>query len=338
LRGKRHDEIPDKLATGKHPMNRTLVTTMMSRTTIAAAFAFALFALAPAAQATDVRIVNYVSYTYANDSAVLTAEAVKNADSVRSDALRLELWAFTAPYAPGMSGMRLAMYQLPRLDAGAELADISSGRVPFTLPPSGVWYLSMLLTEFTGGSADNDGYVVRDWLNFATPEYIGVAAPAHKLLAVEFYHAGFDHYFVAATTSDISDLDNGVHPGWARTGHQFQVWDGPVGVTQPVCRYYIPPGYGDSHFFSAMPDECAIALVKFPWLVKESDRAFYIALPNSATGRCAVNEVPVYRLWNGRGDSNHRYTTSTVAKAQMIAAGYVAEGYGPDQVGMCAPL
>jgi len=319
-------------------MNRTLVTTMMSRTTIAAAFAFALFALAPAAQATDVRIVNYVSYTYSNDSAVLTAEAVRNADSVRSDALRLELWAFTAPYAPGMSGMRLAMYQLPRLDAGAELAAIDSGPVPFTLPPTGVWYLSMLLTEFTGASADNDGYIVRDWLNFATPEYIGVAAPAHKLLAVEFYHAGFDHYFVAATASDISDLDNGVHPGWARTDHQFQVWDGPVGLTQPVCRYYIPPGYGDSHFFSAMPDECAIALVKFPWLIKESDRAFYIALPHSVTGRCAINEVPVYRLWNGRNDSNHRYTTSTVAKAQMIAAGYVAEGYGPDQVGMCAPL
>jgi len=26
-----------------------------------------------------------------------------------------------------------------------------------------------------------------------------------------------------------------------------------------------------------------------------------------------------------------------VIKASMIAAGYVAEGYGPDQVDMCAP-
>ncbi len=218
------------------------------------------------------------------------------------------------------------------------MADIDSGPVPFTLPPNGVWYFSMLLTEFTGASADNDGYVVRDWLNFGTPEYIGVAAPPDKVLAVEFYHAGYDHYFVAATASDISDLDSGVHPGWVRTGYQFQVWNGPGGFTQPVCRYYIPPGYGDSHFFSAAPDECAIALVKFPWLVKETDAAFYIALPDSVTGACAVNEVPVYRLWNGRADSNHRYTTSTTVKAQMIAAGYVAEGYGPDQVGMCAPL
>ena len=98
-----------------------------------------------------------------------------------------------------------------------------------------------------------------------------------------------------------------------------------------------PPGYGDSHFFSAMPEECAIALVKFPWLTKETDAAFYIGLPDQVTGGCGSNEVPVYRLWNGRGDSNHRYTTSTAIKAQMIAAGYVAEGYGPDQVGMCAP-
>ena len=320
-------------------MNRTLVTTMMSRTTIAAVFAFALFALAPtAAQATDVRIVNYVSYTYSNGSAVLTTDGVRNADSVGSDGLRLELWAFTSPYEAGMSGLRLAMYQLPRLAAGAGLADIDSGPVPFTLPPNGVWYLSMLLTEFTGGSAVNDGYVVRDWLNFLTPEYIGVSAAAEREIAVEFYHAGYDHFFVAATASDISDLDTGVHPGWARTGYQFQVWNGPGGFTKPVCRYYIPPGYGDSHFFSAAPDECAIALVKFPWLFKETDAAFYIGLPDPVTGACSPNEVPVYRLWNGRSDSNHRYTTSTVAKALMIAAGYVAEGYGPDQVGMCAPL
>ncbi len=320
-------------------MIRTLVTTMIGRTTTAAALAFALFALAPAAaQATDVRIVNYVSYTYSGASAVLTAEGVSNADSVRSGALRLELWAFTSPYTAGMSGVRLAIHELPAINAGAGLADIDSGPVPFTPPPSGVWYLSMLLTEFTGESTVNDGYVVRDWLNFATPEYFGVAAPAHKVPAVEFYHPGYDHYFVAATASDISDLDSGVHPGWVRTGYQFQVWDSPIGLTQPVCRYYIPPGYGDSHFFSAMPDECAIALVKFPWLTLETDRAFYIALPHSVTGRCAINEVPVYRLWNGRSDSNHRYTTSATVKAQMIALGYVAEGYGPDQAGMCAPL
>jgi hypothetical protein len=59
-------------------------------------------------------------------------------------------------------------------------------------------------------------------------------------------------------------------------------------------------------------------------------------LPDTGTGACAGGDVPVYRLWNGRTDSNHRYTTSPAVKATMLAQGYVAEGYGPDQVAMCA--
>jgi hypothetical protein len=71
------------------------------------------------------------------------------------------------------------------------------------------------------------------------------------------------------------------------------------------------------------------------WLV-ESDNVFQIHLPDKATGACPDGTIPVYRLWNQRADSNHRYTTSTAIKAQMLAAGYVAEGYGPDAVAMCA--
>jgi hypothetical protein len=218
------------------------------------------------------------------------------------------------------------------------LGAIDSGPVPFALPPNGVWYFSMMLTEYSAVAAGNDGYVVRYWINFQTPEYIGVAPPPKKELSVEFYHAGYDHYFVAASAQDIIDLDTGVHPGWNRTGYSFNVWESAGGNTNPVCRYYIPPGYGDSHFFSAAPDECAIALVKFPWLFRETDAAFYISLPDQSTGACGANEIAVYRLWNGRADSNHRYTTSIAVKVAMVAAGYVAEGYGPDQVDMCAPL
>jgi hypothetical protein len=44
----------------------------------------------------------------------------------------------------------------------------------------------------------------------------------------------------------------------------------------------------------------------------------------------------VYRLWNQRFDSNHRFTIDPVVKAQMVGRGYFAEGYGPDAVSMCA--
>lgn len=158
------------------------------------------------------------------------------------------------------------------------------------------------------------------------------------LPVVEFYNASLDHYFMTSMPNEIAMLDAGTQiKGWTRTGHAFKAHTTPRAGTLPACRYYIPPGYGDSHFFSAAPDECAIALIKFPWLFKETDAAFYIALPNTTTGVCANNEIPVYRLWNGRAASNHRYTTSTVVKSSMIARGYIAEGYGPDQVDMCAP-
>ena len=62
----------------------------------------------------------------------------------------------------------------------------------------------------------------------------------------------------------------------------------------------------------------------------------YIALPDTASGMCPNGTIPVYRLWNGRADSNHCYTSDPTVKAQMIAKGYVAEGYGPNAVGMCA--
>jgi BNR repeat-like domain len=48
-------------------------------------------------------------------------------------------------------------------------------------------------------------------------------------------------------------------------------------------------------------------------------------------------DVPVYRMWDARAaDTNHRYTTNAAIRAQMVAKGWVAEGYGPDQIIMCA--
>jgi hypothetical protein len=62
----------------------------------------------------------------------------------------------------------------------------------------------------------------------------------------------------------------------------------------------------------------------------------HIALPNTVTGACPPGTISVYRVWDNRADSNHRYTTSTAIRAQMDTLGWIAEGYGPDQVIMCA--
>ncbi|MEO9135334.1 MAG: hypothetical protein ABI316_01870, partial [Casimicrobiaceae bacterium] len=62
-----------------------------------------------------------------------------------------------------------------------------------------------------------------------------------------------------------------------------------------------------------------------------------VDLPDPITGACSVTDMPVYRVWDDRADTNHRYTTDPAIRALMVAQGWIAEGYGPDQVIMCAP-
>ena len=162
------------------------------------------------------------------------------------------------------------------------------------------------------------------------------ATPVRKAV-VEFYNATLDHYFVSALAADIDALDSGRFAGWQRTGLTFDAFTAPAAGTSPVCRFYLPPASGDSHFYSASPAECNEVKVKFPQFVYEAPDVFHIALPDMTTGACAGDTKPVYRLWNNRIDSNHRYTADPAVKAQMVSRGYVAEGYGPDSAIMCAP-
>jgi hypothetical protein len=71
--------------------------------------------------------------------------------------------------------------------------------------------------------------------------------------------------------------------------------------------------------------------------VEETSAEFYIALPNTTTGACPGETQPVYRVWNQRVDSNHRYTTDRATRDAMIARGYRSEGYGALGVAMCTP-
>jgi hypothetical protein len=170
--------------------------------------------------------------------------------------------------------------------------------------------------------------------------------PALPVTAVEYYRAAADHYFISALQPDIDALDSGRFAGWARTTLSFKVFPTQAAagaLANPVCRFYIPPQHGDSHFFSADPAECAAVLAKiqtdpnYSGYDYETPNAFYVALPDKATGACPSGTLSVYRLWNNRADSNHRYTTDKAVRDAMLAKGYIAEGYGPDAVIMCAP-
>ena len=64
---------------------------------------------------------------------------------------------------------------------------------------------------------------------------------------------------------------------------------------------------------------------------------FNAVLP-AVDGSCPEGYAPVYRVYNdGHGAApNRRFTTDLVVRSQMLAEGYVAEGYGIG-VSMCSP-
>ena len=169
----------------------------------------------------------------------------------------------------------------------------------------------------------------------------GLHAPAGAETVVEYYNAALDHYFITPLADEIDALDSGRIAGWNRTGLAFDAAAAAGDGASPACRFYVPPAHGDSHFLSASPAECAAVLAKigvdpnFSGYIEETRAAFYIALPDMASGACPANTAPVFRLWNHRADANHRYTADAATRDAMLARGYIAEGYGPQGVAMC---
>lgn len=178
--------------------------------------------------------------------------------------------------------------------------------------------------------------VIGGWISQYNASLGGMASPL--ALAVEFYHALFDHYFISASLPDIIALGTGRLTGWTPTREALPVAIAHKADTNPVCRFYIPVAYGNSHFYSASTTECMETAVKYPWLELESSNVFEIGLPDLATGICPAGTAAVYRIWNQRGDSNHRYTLRTDIRDQMVAHGGAAEGYGQPPVAMCSPI
>jgi len=238
----------------------------------------------------------------------------------------------------------------PTVSAGASLS-IGAPAQWYTMVPAVADHTTIMahVTTFTGANAS--GAVAASsaltW-DCTTGQVLAMSnagnadgaslSPAPGLVqVVEYYNAATDHYFLTSGSAEIAALDAGQIAGWVRTGNSFNAFVDAVAGARPVCRLYLPAIYGNSHFVSASPAECAYVQAAMPAAVLESANAFYVDTPDTTTGACPSGTVAVYRLWNHRADLDHRYTTSATIKAAMIAQGYVAEGYGPDQVAMCSP-
>jgi hypothetical protein len=158
-----------------------------------------------------------------------------------------------------------------------------------------------------------------------------------KRPAIEYHHAAFDHYFITDIPDEITKLDNGTFVGWARTGGSFNVYTGAPAGSASVCRFFSTAfGAKSSHFYTPDAPECGTVKANPNWQF-EGD-VFALPVPDAA-GNCAAGMQPVYRLYNSGlgGAPNHRYTTSTATRMQMLALGWIAEGYGDLGVIMCSP-
>jgi hypothetical protein len=148
--------------------------------------------------------------------------------------------------------------------------------------------------------AGTDEYSRIDGMLALTRQYLTPNSPGapSTAVAVEYYDRTLDHYFITTSPSEISDLDSGVHGGWERTGLRFLAYQTQAPGTNPVCRFYRTPGYGDSHFYSASPSECQTVIdhpETYPGWTYESGNVFYIALPDTTTGVGPGGTQPSWR-------------------------------------------
>ena len=163
---------------------------------------------------------------------------------------------------------------------------------------------------------------------------VGRLAGPEPIPVIEYFHAGFGHYFTTADAVEIAGLDAGAYGGaFARTGQVFKARDGPAGGAIPVCRFFtVAFAPKSSHFYTADPAECAGLKADPVWQYEKI--AFYIAAPKA--GICPSGTVPVQRLYNDgmTGAPNHRFTDEPSIYDDFVAN----QGWTPENVRFCAPL
>jgi hypothetical protein len=220
----------------------------------------------------------------------------------------------------------------------------SSGSGLLTLNTGGGYY--ELRGGLTGGSSScsaqyrPDYFTRMDQVIPTMRDYLAPGTtPPNVAVVVEYYNVTLKHYFMTQNADEINDLDIGLFPGWVRTGLRFLAYTAPVNGASAVCRGYLPDPYGNTHFYSAIPSECAL-LGKDPrfvdWVL-ESDNVFYAVVPDTTTGACPTGTHAVWRFFNS-STVNHRYTDDVSIHDQLVAdPAWAPEGYGPDSVNLCVP-
>ena len=221
-----------------------------------------------------------------------------------------------------------------------------SHTVPYLTPPDGIYYIHMGAFEYEPGNCgSDDGYCLDDYVSFSDRVHVingqifGAGPPPPPTTqVVEYYHTGFNHYFVTSFPNEIALLDAGQFQGWVRTGRTFSVWPSNSGNMNGMCRFFSTSfAPKSSHFYTPFADECATVNANPNWQFEAV--AFYVELP-AFNGNCLPGTQALYRLYNnGQGGApNHRYTIALEVRDQMLQQGWIPEGYGPFGAIACVPV
>ncbi|HZZ94099.1 MAG TPA: hypothetical protein VFE23_16180 [Usitatibacter sp.] len=265
-----------------------------------------------------------------------------------------ELGVYSEPSAPAAyQDVRIGVRSAASFDAASLSASFGTDtiRVDFVYSPSLlgepglVKYASVAVGQLRPGT-----YHVEGWGRSSTggpsqlyfKRDVTVAAAAE---VVEYYNPALDHYFMAASGSEIALLDAGGQGGWRRTGQTFKAWlnawEAPP-QAKAVCRFYAKGP--NSHFYTGDDGECtqlqqleasqraqlkAAGQDFLGWSYEGT--AFYALTP--ANGECPASTKPVWRTYNGRaaqGDPNHRFTSDPQVRSSM-------DGWAMEGVAFCSP-
>jgi hypothetical protein len=97
-------------------------------------------------------------------------------------------------------------------------------------------------------------------INFAGQTASVPATPAASptALAVEYYYADWNYYFVTSFPDEIALLDGGGFGGvWKRTGEAFKVWTQGSATSPAACRFFSTKfAPKSSHFYTPFAAEC----------------------------------------------------------------------------------
>src|SRR6266550_6667878 len=90
------------------------------------------------------------SYSFGGGTALMKADTVQNSSASPTGPLRFALLMATSPYPA--AGFTTATYAFGPIAANTSISNVNSGNVPFTVPPTGCYNITLVLQEQVSGN------------------------------------------------------------------------------------------------------------------------------------------------------------------------------------------